>query len=357
MSQAFNHMHNGFSKFKTLTLICVLGFSFGQAHLSFAQSDDDLFKNIEEESNSFQTETEVETENPSNDYLSGDNSAIQDEVLKLQEEPKENPNENLDLNDDQAIANDVQSLNGANKPKENKRVKFIKHPNQKHGLYKISADGKYYYKVEESNQKYGIAIKGGAVILNQLENLETNVSFNDIYGSSSKGAVFFEYYWSYFKNKDVPNILKKARVKLGSGLLFASGVGGFNKAGYEGVDSNEGYTFFAFPNHLGLHLSFEVRDKQLIVPFVTGAFEYLVGVELQNDNFGRTKLLGQLGAHVGGGLALSLGWLDEAAKFNLDSEFGINQTYLTAELRQNIAIQTDFDFTATFLNVGLQLEF
>ncbi len=268
-----------------------------------------------------------------------------------------NPN-SQSQNLDDSITNDVQSLSGPNvKNSRSKRIKLIKHPGQKQGLYKISADGRYYYKVNESKQKYGVAIKGGALVLNQLEAIDGSPTFGDIYGGGAKPSVYVEYYWSYFKNKNVPNILKKARVKLGSGLLFATGKGQFSNPNYLGVESGETLTFLAFPNTIGLHLSFEVKDKQLIVPFATAGLDYLVAIELQNDNLSRTKFLGQLGAHFGGGVALSLGWLEETAKFDLDAEWGINQTYLIVELRQNVAIQTDFDFTATSINAGIQFEF
>lgn len=262
------------------------------------------------------------------------------------------------LVDDFEMVKDIEGLQGPNiKNSNSKRYKYIKHPGQKQGLYKITADGRYYYKVDESKKKYGLAIKGGALILNQLKNNDTDVRFKDIYGNSAKPAVYIEYYWSFFKDRNVPNLLKKARVKIGSGLFFASGTGSFSDPNYQNVEASENFTFLAFPNTLGLHLAFEFKDKQLIVPFVTGALEYLVGIELQNDNFGRTKYLGQLGSHFGGGIMLSLGWLEESAKFDLDSEFGINQTYFTVELRQNVAIQSDFDFTASSINAGIQFEF
>lgn len=338
--------------------------------VAHAQSDDDLFEQIDLDSN----EAKPLDDNPLDSLEDGDPFGSEfdneDPSDEIQADLKDTDGGNLESLDkpvprnstddffsDQDINSDVNSLEGPNKKSNSKRVKFIKHPGQKQGLYKISADGKYYYKVEESKQKYGLGLKGGAVVLNQLVNADAGISFNDIYGSSAKGAFFLEYYWSYFKDKNVPNILKKARVKFGSGLLLASGTGRFREPLLNEVDSKESYTFLAFPNHLGLHLSFEFKGKQLVVPFVTGALEYLIGIELQGGNFSRTKFLGQLGAHFGGGLALSLGWLDKAAQFDLDSEFGINQTFLTFELRQNVAIQQDFDFTATFLNVGLQLEF
>lgn len=337
------------------------------ANILFAQTEDELFDNATLNSDSSSIEGTNTSEEISSESQTENTESVLDDELEFPNEsdlqepmPAVDENSNTEETEisDTEITEEVQSLSGSNaKPNDSSRVKFIKHPGQKHGLYKISADGKYYYKVDESPQKYGLAIKLGMLNLNQLQNAETDVTFNSIYGSSAKTSLYVEYYWSYFKNKNVPQILKKARVKIGSGLLFASGKGDFIDPNYVGVQARESYTFLAFPNHLGLNLSFEFKDKQLIVPYVTGAFEYLVGVELQNSNFSRTKFLGQLGAHVGGGLALSLGWLDEAAKFDLDSEFGINQSYLTVELRQNIPIQSDFSFAATFINAGVQFEF
>jgi hypothetical protein len=356
--------------------------NFSKNQFLIAQTEDELFDTMDSDSSLSDSESSTSdpfTEfNETTDNNSNSENADLDSFLSDSEEmpladpeisepfsseisssKRSQPVKKDELEDSQ-ITKDVQQLQGANvKTSKSKKIKFIKHPSQKEGLYKISADGRYYYKVEQSKQKYGLGIKGGALILNQLENLKAspNIKFNDIYGSSAKPSFYVEYYWAYFKNKNVPQILKKARVKMGSGLLMATGNGRFANSAYEGVASKESYTFLAFPNHLGLHLSFEVTGKQLIVPFVTGAFEYLVGLELQNGNFARTKVLGQLGAHVGGGLALSLGWLDQMAQFDLDSEFGINQTYFTVELRQNIALQSDFNFTATFINAGIQLEF
>lgn len=377
------------SKFYILVTVAVFTLN---PNILFAQTEDELFNSMPLESDSTLDEPEdsafdaliqndqsssseeLTSEESSDELDSSENPELINEMdselsefesgvdeiipdpLNAPSPRRPNPSQSQSLDD--SITNDVQSLSGPNvKNTRSKRIKLIKHPGQKQGLYKISADGRYYYKVNESKQKYGIAVKGGALVLNQLQAIDGSPKFSDIYGGGAKPSVYVEYYWSYFKNKNVPNILKKARVKLGSGLLFATGNGQFSNPNYSGVGSGESLTFLAFPNTLGLHLSFEVRNKQLIVPFATAALDYLVAIEMQNDNLSRTKFLGQLGAHFGGGLALSLGWLEQTAKFDLDAEWGINQTYLVVELRQNVAIQNDFDFTATSINAGIQFEF
>ena len=76
--------------------------------------------------------------------------------------------------------------------------------------------------------------------------------------------------------------------------MVAQGKGRFTKNSLIKVSAREEYTFLAFPNHLGLHLGFEFKDKQIILPYITAAIEYLVAFEFQNDNFKRPKFLGQL---------------------------------------------------------------
>src|SRR5690606_18768098 len=111
------------------------------------------------------------------------------------------------------------------------------------------------------------------------------------------------------------------------------------------------------PITVGLQYAFEMYDKQIFVPYGTAGLDYITGMEFQETDFDKSKFMGQLGAHLAGGVAISLGWLEQAASFELDKEFGINQTYITVEVRQNISIQQDFDFTSTAVTAGLWLEF
>ena len=307
----------------------------------------------DQESSMSLTEEESLEDQESSTSLTEEGSLEDQESSMSLTEDSEQPYKDLPSSEDMI---EIESLKTLKEKTHSKRVKFIKHPNAKKGLYRITADGNYLYKVNESKKKYGLSIKVGSLVLQHLKNEETGISFKKIY-KKRVPSVYVEYYWSFFKNRKVPRILKKSRVKVGSGLLFAQGKGVFARSHFKNVSSREKYTFIAFPNHLGLHLGFEFRNQQIILPYVTVAIEYIIGLEFQNDNFKRIKFLGQLGAHVEGGIAISLGWLDRNLKFDLDKEFGINQTYFTIGLRQNIPIQTSFNFAATMLNAGLQLEF
>ncbi|MCO5114183.1 MAG: hypothetical protein M9899_08405 [Bdellovibrionaceae bacterium] len=261
----------------------------------------------------------------------------------------------------QIVEDEIKGLNAPPvervQPKETNRHYYIKHPNQKKGLYKITSDGKYYYRVKESPKKYGIAVKGGAFLFKDLMNQRTQNKFTDVYGNSAKPSAFVEYLWPFFRNKNVPQILKAARLKLGAGLIFANGNGIFGSGDYSGIPAPEKYTFIGIPIEVGLQYALEFYDEQIFIPYGTAALSYMVATEIQDGSFKNMKYLGQAGAHFSGGVALGLGWLEESAKFDLDAEFGINQAYLTVEFRQNIAIQQEFKFTSASIVGGLWLEF
>lgn len=315
---------------------------------SFEDSDDMGFDDF-----SFDTESNSETDAES--YNDTEAPAFSYDDMDF------DANEDSSGITEQALDSEIETLSAPPvervKPKETNRHYFIKHPNQKHGLYKIAADGKYYYRINESPRRYGVAVKGGAFLFNNLVNPRTGTAFKEVYGTSAKPTVFAEYLWPFFKKRNVPGFLKSARLKLGAGFIFADGTGQFADPVYADVLSPEKYNFLGVPIEVGLQYSFEFYDRQIFVPYVAGALSYMLGLEIQDGDFGRSKFLGHLGAHISGGVALSLGWLEEAAKFDLDSEFGINQTYFTLEIRQNAAIQTDFDFTSTSVVGGLWLEF
>lgn len=315
-------------------------FSFESDFETDFEADDDF-----EFSDTFNDTENLSTEQPSEYQTFTEDNAPPPSSNDLQQEMQ------TDIQNMQAPA--VERV----RPKETPRHRYIKHPNQKHGLYKISADGAYYYKVEESPRSYGVSIKGGAFLFNDLANPRTGASFKEVYGTSAKPTVFVEYLWPFFKDKDVSSLLRAMRIKLGAGFIFASGNGRFSNPIYADVIAPEDYVFLGLPLQVGLQYAFEFYDRQIFVPYGSAALDYMLAMEIQDGEFERSRFLGQLGAHLAGGVAISLGWLEESARFELDREFGINKTYLTVEIRQNIAIQQDFKFTATSVVGGLWLEF
>ena len=123
------------------------------------------------------------------------------------ESSPENSAESEELVDTELSNTPLKSKVSKKKPHP-RRVKLIKHPNTKKGLYRITSDGNYYYKVDESKKSYGLSVKAGALVLNYLENKETGINFKEVYTQSEIPSVYVEYYWSFFKNRKVPNILK-----------------------------------------------------------------------------------------------------------------------------------------------------
>lgn len=231
------------------------------------------------------------------------------------------------------------------------KKRYIQHPNAKKGLYKITKDGDYLYHIQSSPQKGAASVRFSLFDAPNLFNAETNASFSDIYGGGSP-ILFFDYEWKlsrWFKGFG-----NNFSVKLGSGLLVASGNGRLQSTGQESLEK---FTFIMLPNHVALAYKLQIWDTQKIIPYAEGGAGYYLFNEYRDDH---EPPLGRWGGatvvHAVGGLAFAVTGLDRDSSIRLDADYGINSVWLTAEVRQLVGFGT-FDMTSTLFSGGVTVNF
>ena len=230
------------------------------------------------------------------------------------------------------------------------RKRYIKHPMAKKGLYKITKEGEYLYKVQKTPQRATVAVRLGIFDAPNLVNSVNGLSFSTLYGGDDP-ILFFTYEWK------LDHWLRNLSFTGGSGLLIASGNGRLESGDQAGQESKEKFTFIMLPNHVGLSYKFRFSDTQKLIPYVEAGPGYYVFNEYRDDGI---PPLGRWGGaivmHAVGGLAFSISDLDRDSSIRLDADYGINGVWLTAEVRQLVGLGT-FDMTTTLINAGVMVHF
>jgi len=261
--------------------------------------------------------------------------------------------------DDEAVEEDLSFAPEVETPKLNpdtqiistRNGKYIYHPNQEKGLYKINRNNEYLYKYKKSPAKGFFSIKGGQVNLENFPAEDANTRFETLYDSNSITALFLEYDWEPFKN------WRSLSVVAGGGISYARGRGQFVDAGTAGgFPAQEAYTFMLWSASVGLTYKFKFKEDQLFLPFINGALNYGLATEFKSG-FKDFKFQGIPGMHFGGGAALNLGWLERAAALELDKEFGINNAYLSFEARNIVSFGSGNDINGLIFLAGLSFEY
>lgn len=284
-----------------------------------------------------------------------------DELEELEGFEFEEDAENI--NDD--FSNDLKSIPKQQTPKLNPRTqvvttkkgKYIYHPNQEKGLYKITRNNEYHYKYKKSKLEGFIHVKGGNLNLENFpQEFETadadgNTSlFQALYDKGSITTVYLEYEWKPLKGN------RSLSLKAGTGISYARGKGRFVSGENEGQTSDEAYTMMMFPLSAGAIYKFHLWSDQLFMPFATAGVDYNLFTEFRSG-FEAFKYAGVLAGHAGGGVLLNLGWLERAAALEMDREFGINNTYLSLEARFITSFYDEFDTTGLVFLAGLSFEY
>lgn len=240
-------------------------------------------------------------------------------------------------------------------PKENralgkdKRGRYIYHPNQEKGLYKINKNGEYLYKYEKTELNGFFHLKGGGYSFENFPTEDSTNKFEAFYDTETAVTFLLEYDWPVFKN------MQSLSLNFSGGMAYARGNGAFVDTSI-GLEAREKYTLLFLPMGVGLTYKFKFISNQLLLPYINGSLNYNFLMEFR-EGFEAFKYLGIFGAHFSGGVSINLGWFERLASLQLDQEFGINNSYLTIEARQVIGFEDDNDINGFVILGGLSFEY
>ncbi len=231
-----------------------------------------------------------------------------------------------------------------------KGEKLIDHPNASKGLYKITKDLDYLYKVEKSEQKNSASLRFGMFDPVNLTTEDGQFFLSDLYEDSNAPMILFDYEWQY-------KFLGKFSIKVGTGFYYNQGNGRFK------TDLNTGgrvpledFSLIMLPNSLNAVYKLQFWDEQFIVPYADAGVDAFAFMEFQ-DGEDFPRLGGSIGGHFTFGATLSLNFLDQWSILNLDRDYGINSVSLIGEFRNYFHITGAYDFSGTILNGGIALDF
>ena len=118
--------------------------------------------------------------------------------------------------------------------------------------------------------------------------------------------------------------------------------------------SGGGATFKGVPIHIGPTYHFKYFRHQLFVPFVEGGMSFYFLKQTGNNSYNRTRE----GYYMSGGLQLNLNYIEKRVAERFDLNYGVNNTYFTAEYRYistpNAGV---LDLTGHFIMGGFMMEF
>jgi hypothetical protein len=229
----------------------------------------------------------------------------------------------------------------------------IQHPLAEKGLIRITKDKVYVYKTKTSPQKNALSVRFGMYDPVNLENPDNGTTFDDNYPEANNPMLVVEYEWQLWQGA-----LGKLGLKVGSGLFFANGNGRYknNYPENEGREPKEVFTFLAFPNTLGAVYRAQFMHRQYLVPYADGGVMGFTFTELRDD--GASPRFGfSPAAYASGGIALNLSLFDSLSSLTMDSEYGINAVYLTAEYRNIISLGGSYDLSSDLISGGFMMEF
>ena len=222
-------------------------------------------------------------------------------------------------------------------------------------LMHISQTGVHQYKVTASRNIGSVGLNVGFFPAPSLS--VENLTYEDIYGNSSNIAVFLNYEWKIFKKTGALSLVPEI------GLSWANGTGRFaSDSPYANETPKEKYTLFVIPVGVGVMYRLQYWKNQILTPFAIGGGSYFLLLETRDDfDISAPKESLATAAtpaiYVGGGVQFSLGSLSTKAINTLDREFGINQIYLVAELRQYIGLSENLNFSGFVVSGGIRVDF
>lgn len=227
-------------------------------------------------------------------------------------------------------------------------IEYIQHPQSAKGLVKIEKDGTYIYKTTAMQRKEPISatLRFGSISPPAIKSSDGTTDFSSMYSSGSVPIVMFDYEWQPLRE------FGKLGVVAGFGVMTATGSGHF----IDGSQAQEKYTFVAFPLSIGGIYRLEYFNKQWLAPYVSAGGTYVAVAEFRDDGKG-PNATGAPGGYGAGGLMFSISAMDRETAFNLSSEYGISNLWISAEYRYLKTFNDAINFSSSIMNVGIAVDY
>ena len=227
--------------------------------------------------------------------------------------------------------------------------RYIYHPNQEKGLFKINKNGEYLYEYDRTELHGFLHIKFGYYNFENFPSDTPGIQFEDFYDSNSAFTFIIEYDWPIFKKR------QSLSLNFSGGVSYNKGNGKFLNSSIS-TPVQERYTLWFLPMGIGLTYKLKFISNQIFLPYINGFLNYNLLLEYR-EKLEDFKYLGIFGVNFSGGLAINLGWFERLAVLQLDQEFGINNAYLTLEGRQVMSFEENNDITGFVFLGGLSFEY
>ncbi len=237
----------------------------------------------------------------------------------------------------------------------------ISHPLAQEGLVRIKKDGTYIYDIERPLKKESSRISFGqanhpeiSLLIEQADaqgnptGVEREFTFGDLYSEDSGLILGYDYERFSYTDKG------KLGFQAGFSAMFANGHGRLKALPND--PSTESFTFVTLPITFGGVYRLEWKDKQLLAPYVSGGGTYVVLLEKREDK-PTPSAIGSFGFYATGGLLFNIGALDRDAGFQLESEYGISNMWISLEFKVIEVSSSAFGFSNKYLNAGLSFDF
>lgn len=151
-------------------------------------------------------------------------------------------------------------------------------------------------------------------------------------------------------------LFRYAEIDVGAGLLQDLAY----KIDDSGVASGDRTMMTWVPLSLDLQGRAHIWDEQILVPYGRIGFDYLLWQELSDDGTGGKDKVGggKFAWHYGFGGSLLLDWMAPRRAGILEAQTGINDTYLTVDVRwQRMLSKGGLDFSGRIITIGLKVDY
>ena len=203
------------------------------------------------------------------------------------------------------------------------------------------------YKVSESKEYGKIYFSVSPYLPSNLSS--STYSYSDFFGSHNRFLISFGF------EKLIFNYLGDAGIKFQIGFFMAKGNGYFKD---ENTRSEETVNFYGIPLELLFVYTFKYfGSNQIFVPYIelgVGAFTFIEKQSLESRVYGKRYIYSYLL-----GVKFLLDWIDYKSAWNLDSNHGINNSYLFLGYKfiNSLDSEEDMDFTSSFFQLGFVLDY